>query len=221
MLELLVVLTIISTAAGVSLFYFSAHQKMYKPDEESLHILDLMQEARQRALTQVKIMRIEIDVTDNAARLINENSNLSTDDDRILREVTLSPPSSVRFDTQPSEINHLPAESLSVPKAEFTASVYPASVTHRVATFRFFPNGTVKNAGTNGVGANATVTGATLFVWSPKASSEGQSEIARAITVVGSTGSIRLWEYDRDSDETVKWRDSRRSGAYGGSTAGN
>jgi hypothetical protein len=39
--------------------------------------------------------------------------------------------------------------------------------------------------------------------------------------VVGSIGSIRLWEYDSGMTGVNKWRDSRRYGTYGGGTTGN
>lgn len=219
--ELIFVLLIATIMASFSIFYLTGHQRLYKPDEQSLKLVDLMQEARQRSLTQRETMRVEIDLNDNAARLIDENTPSVASDDVIIREVTLFSDTTVKIDSQPPDINTFPTESLPVPAAQFSPKVYPTSVAHNVSTFRFLRNGTVVNAGTNAVGDNATVTGATLFVWSPQKDNANASEIARAITIVGATGSIRFWEYNRAATDANKWKDSRRSSVYGGQTSGS
>lgn len=214
--ELLIVLTVATIITSVSIFYLSGHQRLYKPDEQSLKLIDLLQEARQRSLTQRETMRVEIDLNDNSARLIDENTPSVASDDVEIREVTLYPSELVKINSQPPDIVTFPNETLPVPAAQFPQSVYPNSVTHNVCTFRFLRNGTVVNAGTNAIGDNASQTGATLFIWSPKKDNASVSEIARAITIIGATGSIRLWEYNRASSDTNKWKDSRRTGTYGG-----
>lgn len=215
-IELLLVLAIATVMTSVSIFYLAGHQRLYKPDEQSLKLIDLLQEARQRSLTQRETMRIEIDLTDNTARLIDENTPSVASDDVEIREVSLYPNELVKINSQPPDINSFPNEILSVPAAQFAASVYPNSISHDVCTFRFLRNGTVVNAGTNAIGDNASLTGATLFIWSPTKNEPNISEIAKAITIVGATGSIRLWEYDRSLSESNKWKDSRRTGTYGG-----
>lgn len=214
--ELLIVVSIATVMASFSIFYLSGHQRLYKPDEQSLKIVDLMQEARQRSLTQRETMRIEIDLNDSVARLIDENTASIATDDVKIREITLFSYELVKINSQPPDITTLPNESMSVPAAQFVPSVYPNSITHNVCTFRFLRNGTVVNAGTNAIGDNAALTGATLFIWSPTKDDEDVSEIARAITIVGATGTIRLWEYNPASTETNKWKNSRRTGVYGG-----
>lgn len=87
MVELLIVLTVITILLGISLFYLSAHERLYRPDEEALKIIDVFQEARQRSLTQRETMRVEIDLTDNVVRLIDENQPSTADDDRPIRSV--------------------------------------------------------------------------------------------------------------------------------------
>lgn len=215
-IELLLVLAIATVMTSVSIFYLAGHQRLYKPDEQSLKLVDLIQEARQRSLTQRETMRIEIDLTDNAARLIDENTPSVASDDVEIREVSLFPNELVKINSRPPDITTFPNETLSVPAAQFVTSVYPNSIAHNVCTFRFLRNGTVVNSGTNAIGDNASLTGATLFIWSPTKNDANVSEIARAITIVGATGSIRLWEYNRALPDTNKWKDSRRTGTYGG-----
>jgi prepilin-type N-terminal cleavage/methylation domain-containing protein len=221
MVELLIVLAVITILLGISLFYLSGHERLFRPDEQALKIIDVFQEARQRSLTQRETMRVEIDLTDNLARLIDENLPNSADDDRLVRSVVLVPQSEVKLNSRPPDIATNPTEIMAVPVAQFRPSVYPSSASHNVCTFRFLRNGTVVNEGTDAVGSNATTTGLTLFIWSPKQNSTSESEIARAITVIGATGSVRFWEYNRNLTEANKWKDSRRMSIYGGQAGGS
>ena len=219
--ELLIVLTVITILTGISLFYLSGHQRLFRPDEEALQIIDVFQEARQRSLTQRETMRVEIDLTDNMMRLIDENLPNTPDDDRIIRASVLLPQTDVKINSRPPDIATNPLEIMPVPIAQFRTSIYPPSISHNVCTFRFLRNGTVVNEGTDSIGSNATTTGLTLFIWSPKKDTTNESEIARAITVIGATGSVRFWEYNRNLTETNKWKDSRRSSIYGGQSGGS
>jgi prepilin-type N-terminal cleavage/methylation domain-containing protein len=218
MVELLIVLTVITILTGISLFYLSGHERLFRPDEEALKIIDIFQEARQRSLTQRETMRVEIDLTDSMVRLIDENQPNTPDDDRQIRTIILLPQSDVKINSRPPDISTNPVEIMPVPIAQFKPSVYPASATHNVCTFRFLRNGTVVNEGTDSIGSNATTTGLTLFIWSPKQGNANESEISRAITVIGATGSVRFWEYNRNVTDANKWKDSRRSSIYGGQT---
>lgn len=219
-IELMMVLVIITILSGASIFYLSGHQKIYKTDDQSLIIIDLLQEARQRSLTQRETMRVEIDTTENVVRLIDENGSNTETDDILLKEHFLYLPNDVRMDRRPSEISVNPPETLSVGNAVFAPSVYPPSGTHTVCTFRFQSNGTVVDAGNSATGSNSSIAGVTLHIWQPDQANNNQSTNARAVTIIGSTGSIRLWEYDRASTQTVKWKDSRRISGYGGQTTG-
>jgi prepilin-type N-terminal cleavage/methylation domain-containing protein len=219
LLELLIVITIIFILSGISLFFLSSHQRLFKPDEQTTRIVDLLQEARQRSLTQRKTMRVEIDLTDNIIRLINEAESNTVDDDQTIREAVLIPPGEVNIRVRPPDITANPPETLPVPLAQFKQSDYPTSRLNDVCTIRFRSDGTVVNEGSDNIGTNAVTTGLTLFVWSPSKNNSNESEIARAITIVGATGSVRLWEYHRDSRDANKWKDSRRSGVFGGYTS--
>ncbi len=221
LVELLIVLVVMLILSGFSLFYLAGHQRLYRPDEQSLRLVDALQEARQRSLTQRETMRVEIDVTDGLIRLIDENSPATADDDVLVRSAPLFPASEVKIDERPPDIVTNPEEPLPVPVADYRPSLHPLSLTHRVATLRFLRNGTVTTGGTDAIGTNSATAGSTIFIWSPKLDNDNESNIARAITVVGATGSVRYWEYDRSIAATNKWKDSRRSGGYGGGQTGN
>jgi prepilin-type N-terminal cleavage/methylation domain-containing protein len=216
LIELVVVLAIILIMASVAVFNYVGHQRLFKPDEQSSKIIDILQEARQRSLTQRETMRVEIDLTDNVVRLIDESLATTAADDKKIRETVLVSNTDVKINVRPPDISLDPPETLPVPTAQFKTSTYLPSAGHTVCTIRFQRNGTVVNEGTSDIGANATVTGLTLYVWSPSKTNASVSEQARAITVIGTTGSIRQWEWKRSSTLTNKWDDSRRSGAYGG-----
>lgn len=202
--ELLVVtgLTIVMTT--VSLYYLYSHQKLYKPDEQAALFIDMLQEARQRALTQKVTMRVEVDLTDNVARLINEGDVTVTTDDKVLRSVNLKSVEEVKMEQRPNNVTVSPTESSPVDSITYsTNSAYPLSLSHKVATLRFRKDGTVTNAG-------STVTGATVFVWQPDKANANNSTITRAITVIGTTGAIRLWNHYPNLAANVSWKDSRR-----------
>lgn len=212
----MVVLAIIAIFVSISLFFYEGHRNLYRPDEIALQVTDLFQEARQRALTQRETMRVEIDLTRKVANLIDENAANTADDDVVLRTVTLPDPSSVTVGTRPANIGYNPPEPQPVPNAVFTSSVYTPSFGNMVCALRFQRDGTVVNAGNNAIGTGAASSGATLHIWSPKEGDTSNSEVGRAITVIGSTGTIRMWEFDPDSEEPNKWKNSRRTGTYAG-----
>lgn len=213
--ELLVVMLMIGIMSAIAIYYATAHKRAYKPDDQALLMTDMLQEARQRALTQRRTMRVEVNLTNNSAKLYDENTNSTTaNDDFLVKALELFGTASVRVDSRPSEITYNPAELAPVPNAVFSPSVYPPSISQSVLTIRFLANGQAVNAGTNAIGSGSVPTGVTLHVWSPTAADNTKSEIARAITVLGATGVIRTWEFRKNSTESDKWFDSRRAGSY-------
>ena len=219
-IEILVVVGIIGILSSIAIFYATNHKKAYQPDDQALMLADMLQEARQRALTQRRTMRVEINLATNTAKLYDENANATTaSDDVVIKAMNLFAPTNVKVDSRPGQIAYNPAEQLPVPNAVFKPSVYTPSISQRVCTIRFLANGSAVDAGTNPTGAGAVPTGVTLHVWAPKQADATQSDIARSITILGATGVIRLWEYDPASTASNKWKDSRRSSTYG--TAGN
>ncbi|HQX55321.1 MAG TPA: prepilin-type N-terminal cleavage/methylation domain-containing protein [Pyrinomonadaceae bacterium] len=214
--ELLVVLTIIGVLGAVAIFYATAHKKLYQPDDQALQIADILQEGRQRALTQRRPMRVEINLTNNTAKLYDEITTATSNDDVLIKAMTLFASTNVKVDSRPAEIGYNPPESMPVPNAVFKPSVYPPSISQNVCTIRFLANGSAVDAGTNATGTGAVPTGITLHIWQPTKGTPTQSDIARSITVLGATGVIRMWEFNHPSTASNKWQDSRRSGTYGG-----
>jgi hypothetical protein len=159
-------------------------------------------------------MRVEINTNQNMVTLYNEREITTATDDLVIKRFTLTSTDYVKFTTRPAQISVNPPEPMPVPNAVFKNSVYPPSNGNTVCTIRFLSNGTAVDAGTNATGSGAVQTGVSLFVWSPKKGSTTESDQARALTVLGSTGAIRMWEWDAAITGTNKWKDSRRSVAY-------
>ena len=216
--ELLTVLAIIAIMSAIVLFYVTTQKKAYQPDEQALQIADILQEARQRSLTQRRAMRVEINLTTNMVKLYDENTNAaSAADDIQLRNFAMFNASNVRIDVRPSEIGYNPNESMPVPNCVFKSSVYTKSVGQNVCTVRFLANGTAVDAGNDTIGTGAVPTGVTIHIWAPNKTTPTQSDIARSLTVLGPSGVIRMWEFDHTSAATNKWKDSHRAGSYGSS----
>lgn len=210
LMELVVVLAIIGIMTGVSLFYLSGNKKLYRTEEQALRITDLITEARQRALTQRETMRFEIDSTTKKMRLIDENSATTANDDVKIREFDLDDSGDVKLTSKPTNIYTTPPEPSPVPPATFTTSQHPLSSGSSVFTLRFLSNGTIVNAGSDQIGTNASLTGATIYVWKPKASNANETEMTRAITILAASGSIKLWTHSFSANGNEVWTDSRK-----------
>ena len=218
LMELLVVLAIVMILSGISIFYLAGHQKLYKVDDQALQLVDILQEARQRALAQKDPLRVEINLSTNMVSLINENTaTLGVADDVVVKRFVLAATSLVTVSTRPAQITVNPPEPMPVPAAVFKNSVYTPSAGQNVCTIRFIANGSATDGGTNATASDAVPTGVSLFVWSPKKNTPAESDQARAITVLAATGAIRMWEYDSTLTGTNKWKDSRKSTTGSGS----
>ncbi len=213
LVELLVVILVFMILMAIGFSFISRYRPLFKPGEQTLQIADIFLEARQRALTQRRTMRVEVDLTDNIVRLIDENTDVSTHtDDVVIRQLALLSQEEVKVASPIPGISVLPPEMISCPLINgCPLSVYPPSANKNVCTFRFMSNGTVMNAGTNAIGSNASVISGTLYIWSPRRGDPSQFEQAYALTIVGGSGFVRMWEYDRNSN---RWQDSRRFGVY-------
>lgn len=196
LIELIVVFAIIGIMTAYGIFAFMPHRNLYRTDDQALRILDFMRDASQRALSQRQTMRLEIDLTVNAIRVVDEEG-VGAADDRVVRQEALESTAQVRVNTAPTGIvqpnppNYAPAV--------YAANVYTLSPGNNVWTARFRSDGSVVNAGADNLGTNATITSATLFIWPPQTADPTAARIpqaVRAITIFGGTGGVRLWAYN-------------------------
>lgn len=209
LIEILIVLLVICILSVLTLMAFKGEKK-FLADTEAYLILDVLNEAKQRALTQHETMRVEINKTTNTIRLISENAPGDATDDQIVKTLVLQHPNYVAFESAPTNMASSPTDSTPTPAITFVTSVHPLSTSSQVATLRFLRTGKVVTAGSNAIGTNATVTGATIYVWMPDYSSSGTplttGSVIRAITVLGTTGSTKYWRCGLVNGECADWK---------------
>ena len=191
--ELLVVLGIIAVLSAISVPFIVNYKKAYKSEDQALKVIDIMREANQLAITRRRTMRIELDLTDNALLLIDENGAAA---DSLIKKVPLEATKDVRADIIPSGVlRPNPPNYADIAFATDTVGhlVGTATVTnHNVWSARFRSDGSVVN------NSNLPLS-ATLFVWPPAtpggSTARSNAEI-RAITLFGGTGALRYWKYN-------------------------
>ncbi len=194
--ELVVVVTIISVISVVALMTMTT-QKMHEADSQTLQIIDILQEARQRSLSQRSTMRVEINATLRMIRLIDEKAAGNASDDVVIKSSRFMD-NGVYIGSKPANVTNAPVELSPVPVTPYASSTHPLSSGNSVIVLRFQRNGTVVNAGTNAVGDNAVPTGSTIYVWSKHVNDNSvtptNAQVMRGITTMASSGSIRMWK---------------------------
>lgn len=207
-IELIIVLLIVSIISVITLMSVKGEKK-YLADSQAYQIVDILQEARQRSLSQRETMRVEFNQTRNTVRLISENEPGKADDDTEIRSIKLQDPSYVVVGATPQNVVNPPSEISLTPVLTFKKSVHPLSNSDTVATLRFVRTGKVLDAGSNSIGDNSSVTGATIYVWMPDYDSSGkplkEGTIIRAITVQGTSGLSRYLKCPVINSKCENW----------------
>lgn len=196
--ELMIVFVILAIMSAISLPYFFNYRKLYKAEEQSLKLLDLMRETNQMALTRRRTFRFEVDLTANTALIIDENEPGNADDIQI-KSIQLEPVSDIR-------VNQAPAGITTTNLPGYAAAVYANdSIGHQVPgkprvsgntvwATRFRSDGSVVN--TAGVPVSAT-----LYVWEPStpgATTAKNNNGIRVVTLFGGSGAVRYWKYNNN-----------------------
>jgi prepilin-type N-terminal cleavage/methylation domain-containing protein len=209
LVELIIVMLMVSILSVLTLMAFRGDEK-FLADSQAYSMLDVLNEAKQRALTQHETIRVEINTTNNKIRIIAENNAGDASDDVEIRSVQLEHPAYVAYSTSPTNIAASPLDSAPIPIIVFKTSTHPLSIGEQVATLRFLQNGNVMDAGSNAVSTNSVMTGATIFVWMPEYSSSGtplsSGGVIRAISVFGSTGSTKYWRCEVVAGQCTTWK---------------
>jgi prepilin-type N-terminal cleavage/methylation domain-containing protein len=192
-IELLVVLAVVAIMVGISIPYLLNYRKLYRSDDQAIKMMDLMREAGQLALTRRRTMRLEIDLTDNALLIIDENGAAA---DTLVKMIPLDKPADVRVDVIPNGVTkpNPPNYANAAFAADGTGHMSGAtSVTgHNVWAARFQRDGSVVNAADVPISVN-------LYIWPPASAGSltprNRKEI-RAITMFGGSGAMRFWKHN-------------------------
>lgn len=194
-IEMLGVAAILVILTAISIPYAYNYNKLYRTEDQALKIIDMMQEAGQRALTRRRTVRFEIDLTENKMHIIDEPT---TGPHQLIRSVDLLSPHEVMVDETPSGIT-TPSPP-DYPIAEFTNDNFghtkpdgSAVTGNKVWQARYRSNGSVIGPDSTPVPLNAT-----LILWPPKpgdptvANSLGE---VRALTLFAGSGAMKYWKY--------------------------
>lgn len=195
MIELIVVFAIIVIMSATAMFMYAGHRNAYRTEDQALQIIDFLRDAQQRALTQRKIIRAEINATDDTMRIYDaRNTANKTADDLPLRTLRLQPRSAVRladesdWNSQPGGITVLPPSP-----ANFAAATFSDIDSKRIWAINFKSNGTA----VNDAGA---LTNATLMFWEPRAAADANTakdnKAVRSVTIFGGMGAVRYWQFN-------------------------
>ncbi len=201
-IELLAVVLIGTIMAAAAILSFSTPKK-FAADDQMLKVLDVMQEARQRAINQKSTMRVEFNDTTKSVRLIDENAAGNTADDLVIRTLPIDI-GNVKLGTHPQNVSitNLPTATSPVPELTFAASNYPSSQNQSVFTLCFIKEGRVVQTDNNGLcNSSNPLRGATLYVYSNQ-DADGKSSIVRAMTVSGLSSETLIYKCQADSTKT-------------------
>jgi hypothetical protein len=188
-----VVVLIILVLAAITIPNMFSYKTLYKSEDQALKIMDAFEEASHLALSRRRNFRLELDLTQNAFLIIDENGAAA---DTLVKSIPLEPTSEVRIDTSPAGVTR------PVPPDYYDVMYITDTIGHEangesvigntVWAARFRMDGSV-------ISSAGTPISSTLFIWPPKAgepdSPRALSEV-RALTLFGGSGVVRYWKYD-------------------------
>lgn len=218
--ELITVLAVSSIIGAVAFMSFSS-PKRYAADDQTLKILDVLQESRQRAINQRAVMRVEINNTRKQIRLIDENKTKSMDatlandssDDIEIKKLAFDT-KNVVVGVRPTNVSTtvVPVQSTAIPEIAFSQTTYPLSANDSVYTMCFLKDGSVVQTLATGLcptsnsAAGAVIRGVTMYVYSIPNSTTNKSDMIRAVAVTGATSAATVYKCQLDSSKNCsKW----------------
>ncbi len=200
--ELLVVVAVLVILACFAVLGLGNVQK-HSADDQAKKIIDVLDEARQKALNQRKTFRVEINRTRRQVRLIDEGQDASTpNDDTVLKMYPIS--TQVVVGAPPLNVSGAPTATSPINVPSYTTSGYPLSSGEEKITLRFRRNGQVVDAGTDNIGTGSLMSGATIYVY-PLKPAGTNPDVIRAITVLGTTGDTSLYKCKFTSSVCGNW----------------
>ena len=189
LLELVIVMSVTIILATVAVVAYSTNRK-HSADQQSQLIIDILDEARQKALNQRTVFRVEINKTRNRVRLIDENLPDTANDDVEVKSFPISTFTTVG--PSPPNVSATPTATSPINVGTYSSGNYPLSSGDEKITLRFKKNGQVVDTGTDNIGTGSVVNGMTIYVY-PKTASGVNPEVVRAVTVLGTSGDTTLF----------------------------
>lgn len=179
--ELLVIFAIVVILTAAAVFSLAPQRRAYGPDDTAAQVTNFLRDAYQRALSQRQTMKVQIDKSTMLMKIIDENT-LPVGDEIEVRRAQLNPEISVIQPTVGGSALSAPASPYNYPVAAYLGNVWVA---------RFRSDGSVVDAAGN-------ILSTTIF-FSPVSMKTNETNLIRAVTVFGPSGSIRFWRYTGSS----------------------
>lgn len=201
LLELIIVITVTTILLTVAVIAYSSSSK-HSADNQARQIIDILDEARQKALNQRTIFRVEINKTRNRVRLIDENTATTAADDVEVKSIPLV--SQITIGSASPNVSATPTATSPIPVGTYSSSTYPLSSGDQKITLRFRRNGQVVDAGTDSIGTGSVVNGMTIYVY-PTTASGVNPNVVRAITVLGTSGDTSLLKCKFTAGQCTAW----------------
>lgn len=191
--EMLIVVAIMMVMMAISLPYFYNYNKLFKSEEQALKVMDLMRETSQLALNRRRTFRLEVDVTSNSVRIIDENGS---DPDTLVKSIPMEPIGVVRMDAPPNGIDRPNPPDYGAAAFKVDEHGHMDGSTHIIGNTVWDLH--YKSDGTVVTDADLPIS-ATLFFYPP--TSGGSDDTSdpnqvRAVTLYGGSGSVRYWKYN-------------------------
>lgn len=191
--ELMVVLVVLAILLVISIPYVYNYTKLYKSEDQSIKVMDMMREAGQLAISRRRTMRVEIDLTENALLIIDENGAAA---DTRIKTIPLERTQELRVDVIPTGVtkpNPPNYNDISFATDPFGHQFNGNTVTgHSVWACRFRSDGSVVDAGD-------VPTSGTMYVWPPVtygSTTPRSLQEVRAITIFGGSGAVKYWKHN-------------------------
>ncbi len=180
-IELLVIFAIVIILTAAAVFTMVPQRRAYGPDDAGGQITNFLRDAYQRAISQRQTMKVQIDKSTMLIKIIDENK-LPVGDEVEVRRAQLNPEISVSQPTVGGSALNPPASPYNYPVAAYSSNLWVA---------RFRSDGSVVDGSGNSLSA-------TIFV-SPVSMKTNETNLIRAVTLFGPSGSIRFWRYTGSS----------------------
>lgn len=187
--ELLAVVAIIAIMIAIALPSIFTGRRIYAVDDASNQIVDILQFAQQRALSERQTMRVELvpgtSTTRGTIQVVDQETLLAgAGDDVVIRNELLPENKDVTINTATGLLPSPPSPF------NFQQWTWPGGM----LVIRFRPDGTVTN------GANIPQS-LTMTMYVPISEGVPDLGLTRAITVFGPTGTARSWFYNQGTSE--------------------
>lgn len=176
-IELLIVAAMVIAITAIAVFTLTPQRKAYRGEDAASQVTNFFRDAYHRAISQRQTMRVQVDRANKIITIIDEN-RLPVGDEIEVRRAKLSDEVSLE---QPM----IAGAPIGLPPAPFAYGA--AAFNNNVWSARFRSDGSVVDAAGNSLSA-------TLF-FSPVNMSGTDSNLIRAVTLFGPSGSMRMWRF--------------------------